>query len=292
MFDEHMFPKCLDHISPGSTCIGDNYPGTEFNIPPEDGGWFDGGALPPFGPYPSAGGIPPSQGPPIPGPQQPPAGPSGPPVVLPRPPQGKGKTVPASAPQPSTQPPAPSSHPRDPDDSTLGCMFREMLVRGTSPENQRRFGVDPSTGRATDRTGNIPVQNINPYGINMDDLVEAPPPVPAPPTFPINTNQQGLPGFTIPTGRGLAWEQQLRDTLCARYQHPQPAQQAGPPPALEEQVLSESSEPRRSSRVLQPASMTCMDQWILLPVSGWTYDVVWQIYQLRILLELSERKLR
>ena len=38
--------------------------------------------------------------------------------------------------------------------------------------------------------------------------------------------------------------------------------------------------------------MMCMDQWILLPVSGWTYDVVWLIYQLRILLELSERKLR
>ena len=36
----------------------------------------------------------------------------------------------------------------------------------------------------------------------------------------------------------------------------------------------------------------CMDQWILLPVSGWTYDMVWQIYQPRILLELSERKLR
>ena len=36
----------------------------------------------------------------------------------------------------------------------------------------------------------------------------------------------------------------------------------------------------------------CMDQWILLPISGWTYDVVWQIYQPRILLELSERKLQ
>ena len=33
-----------------------------------------------------------------------------------------------------------------------------------------------------------------------------------------------------------------------------PAQQAGPPLALEEQVLSGSSEPRRSSRVRQPAS--------------------------------------
>ena len=35
-----------------------------------------------------------------------------------------------------------------------------------------------------------------------------------------------------------------------------------------------------------------MDQWILFPISGWTYDVVWQIYQLRILLELSKRKLQ
>ena len=142
MFDEHMFPSCPDNISPGSTHIGDNYPGTEFNIPPEDRGWFDGGALPPFGPYLSAGGIPLQQGPPIPGPQQPPAGPPNPPVlpqqppagplsppvVPPRPPQGKGKAVPASAPQPSTQPPAPSSRPRDPDDSALGRMFREMLV--------------------------------------------------------------------------------------------------------------------------------------------------------------------
>ena len=251
MFDEHMFPSCPDHISPGSTHIGDNYPGTEFNIPPEDGGWFDGGALPLFGPYPSAGGISPQQGPPNLGPQQPPAGPLNPPVVPQQPPAGPPNPlvvlprpphpiVPAGAPQPSTQPSAPSSRPRDPDDSALGRMFREMLVRGTSPENQRRFGVDPCTGRATDRTGNIPAPN--PFGINMEGLVENPPPMPAPPTFPINTNQQGLPGFTSPMGRGLAWEQQLCDTLRAHYQRP--AQQAGPPPALEEQVLSESTELR------------------------------------------------
>ena len=148
MFDEHMFPSCPDHISPGSTRIGDNYPGTEFNIPPEDGEWFDGGALPPFGPYPSAGGIPPQQGPSNLGPQQPPAGPSNPPVVPQQPPAGPSGPpvvpprpphliVPAGAPQPSTQPPAPSSRPRDPDDSAIGRMFQEMLVRGTSPENQR-----------------------------------------------------------------------------------------------------------------------------------------------------------
>ena len=294
MFDEYMFPSCLDHISTGSTRIGDNYPSTEFNIPLEDGGWFDGGALPPFGPYPSAGGIPPQQGPPILGPQQPlagppnplvvpqqpPAGPSSPLVVPPRPPQGMGRAshliVPAGAPQPSTQPPAPSRRPMERDNDAIAHLFREMLVHGTSPENQRRWGVDPSTGRATDTPG----------------LFQNPPPVVAPPTFPGNINEQGLRGFTIPPGCGPAWEQQLHDTLRARYQRPQPAQQAGPPPALEEQVLSESSEPRRSSRVLQPASMTCMDQWILLPVSEWTYDVVWQIYQPRILLELSERKLR
>ena len=98
--------------------------------------------------------------------------------------------------------------------------------------------------------------NPNPNLFNMEGMAEnpAPRPVAAPPTFPMNTNQQGLHGFTIPTGRGLAWEQQLRDTLRAQYQHPQPAQQAGPLPALEEQVPSESSEPRRSSRVRQPAS--------------------------------------
>ena len=55
MFDEHMFPSCPDNIGPGSTRIGDNYPSTEFNIPLEDRGWFDGGALPPFRPYSSAG---------------------------------------------------------------------------------------------------------------------------------------------------------------------------------------------------------------------------------------------
>ena len=100
-------------------------------------------------------------------------------------------------------------------------------------------------GRATDMPGNNPVPNP------FEGLVENPPPRPvaAPPSFLINMNQQGLPGFTIPTGRGPVWEQQLRDTLRARYQRPQPAQQAGPPLALEEQVPSGSSEPRRSSRV-------------------------------------------
>ena len=82
MFDEHMFPSCPEKISPGSTYIGANYPDTEFDIPLEDGGWFDGGAIPPSGLYPSAGGMPPNQGPLNPGPQQPPAGPSNPPVVL------------------------------------------------------------------------------------------------------------------------------------------------------------------------------------------------------------------
>ena len=120
MFDEHMFPSCPDNISPGSTHIGANYPGTEFDIPPEDGGWFDGGAIPPSGLYPSAGGIPSQQGPPNPGPHQPLVGPPNPPVVPPRPPVGPSfpgtesnpnfeKVVSASAPQPSIQPPAPGS---------------------------------------------------------------------------------------------------------------------------------------------------------------------------------------
>ena len=116
MFDEHMFPSCPDNISPGSTHIGANYPCTEFGIPLEDGGWFDGGAIPPSGLYPSAGGIPSQQGTPNPGPHQP--RPPTPPVVPPRPPVGllfpgdevnpsfQG-AVPASAPQPSIQPPAP-----------------------------------------------------------------------------------------------------------------------------------------------------------------------------------------
>ena len=133
-----------------------------------------------------------------------------------------------------------------------------MLVQGTTPENQRQWGVDPNTGRATDTLGYHPVRNpdpgpafaprpvlqSNPTPLNMEGLTEE-----GPPTFLTSTNQQGLRGFTIPTGRGPAWEQQLRDTLHARYQRPQPAQQAGPPLALGEQVPSGSTEPRQSSRV-------------------------------------------
>ena len=42
--------------------------------------------------------------------------------------------------------------------------------------------------------------------------------------------------------------------LQAQYQRNQPAQQAGPPPALEEQDLSGSTQPRWSTRVRQPVS--------------------------------------
>ena len=147
MFDEHMFPSCPDNISPGSTRIGANYPGTEFDIPLEDRGWFDGGAIPLSGLYPSAGGIPLQQGPPNPGPQQPPAGPPNPLVVPPRPPVGPlfpgdevnpsfGGAVPAGAPQPSIQPPVPGGRPRDLDDEAVACLFKEMLVHGTNPDNQ------------------------------------------------------------------------------------------------------------------------------------------------------------
>ena len=216
MFDKYMFPSCPDNISPGSTHIGANYPGTEFDIPLEDGGWFDGGAIPPSGPYPSAGGIPPQQGPPNPGPQQPLAGPPNPLVVPPRPPMGPlspgtevnpffGKTVPAGAPQPSIQPPAPGGHPRDLDDGTFARLFMEMLVKGTTPENQQNFGVNPTTGRAMDTPGYHPLSNPNPNPFGTS--------VPAPAQFPMNRNTQGLQGFTIPTGCGPAWEQQLRDIL-------------------------------------------------------------------------------
>ena len=67
----------------------------------------------------------------------------------------------------------------------------------------------------------LPVIHPPPLPLNMEGLTEG-----APPTFPVNTNNQGLRGFTIPMGHGPAWEQQLRDTLRARYQRPQPAQQA------------------------------------------------------------------
>ena len=94
--------------------------------------------------------------------------------------------------------------------------------------------------------GYHPVQNPNPNPFGTNEPVKDPTPcsVPAPATFPVNRNQQGLRGFTIPTGRGPAWEQQLHDTLQARYQRNQPAQQAGPLPALGEQGLSESTELR------------------------------------------------
>ena len=248
MFDEHMFPSCPDNISPGSTHIGANYPGTEFDIPPEDGGWFDGGALPPSGPYPLAGGIPQQQGPLNLGPQQPPARPPNPLVVPLRPP-----VVPAGAPQSSIQPPALGGSPRNLDDGALGCLFREMLVQETSPENQQNFGVDPTSGWAMDTPGYHPVQNPNPnpFSTEEPDLERnpIPPAVPAPATFLMNRNNQGLQGFTIPTGCGPAWEQQLCDMLRARYQHNQPAQQAGPPLALEEQDPSGYTQPRQSTRV-------------------------------------------
>lgn len=67
LFDEFMFPNCPDNKSPGHTRIGHEYP-SEDNIPPENGGWFDGGAYPPNIPYAPAGNIPPQgpQGPLIP----------------------------------------------------------------------------------------------------------------------------------------------------------------------------------------------------------------------------------
>ena len=94
--------------------------------------------------------------------------------------------------------------------------------------------------------------NPNPNPFNTEGMVENPAlhPVAVPPTFPMNTNQQGLRGFTIPMGCGPAWEQH-HDTLHAQYQCNQPAQQAGPPSTLEERVPSEL---RQSSRVRQPAS--------------------------------------
>ena len=103
-----------------------------------------------------------------------------------------------------------------------------------------------------DTPGYHPVNNPNPnpfstYEPGMGGFSVPPPPAP----FPVNTNTQGLRGFTIPMGCGLAWEQQLCDMLQAHYQ---PAQQAGPPPALTEQDPSSSTQPRRSVRVRQPAS--------------------------------------
>ena len=82
-----------------------------------------------------------------------------------------------------------------------------MLVQGTSPENQRNFGVDPTMGRATDTPGYHPVHNPNPNPFGFGTSV------PTPATLPMNTNAQGLHGFTIPMGCGLAWEKQLQDTL-------------------------------------------------------------------------------
>ena len=121
--------------------------------------------------------------------------------------------VPAGAPQPSTQPPASSRCPLERDTDAIARLFREMLVQGTDPDNQRRWGVDPNTGRATDTPLLAP--RPNPTPLNMEGLTEE-----GPPSFPTNTNQQGLRGFTIPMGHGPAWEQQLRDTLRARYQRP------------------------------------------------------------------------
>ena len=83
LFDENMFPHCPDNKSPGHTCLGHEYP-IEGNIPPEDGGGFDGGANPPNLPNIPAGYVPlfVPQGP----------------LVLPQAPQGTQ--------QPPNQPPA------------------------------------------------------------------------------------------------------------------------------------------------------------------------------------------
>ena len=115
LFDEYMFPHCPDNISPGHTQIGREYP-SEFNIPPEDGGWFDGGAYPPNMPNIPAGNVPPVvlQGPVVP--PQPP--------VVPQAPQG--------APQPPIQPPD-NRQPLWPDE----LFWR--LNRGEHPDDINRM---------------------------------------------------------------------------------------------------------------------------------------------------------
>ena len=95
IFDKHMFPSCPDNISPGSTHIGANYPGTEFNIPPEDGDVDGGDAF--FPNVPPAGGGPHYFGPPD--------GPSGP-----QSPQGSSGFPPVP-PQPHHRPPTPEPEP-------------------------------------------------------------------------------------------------------------------------------------------------------------------------------------
>ena len=78
LFDEFMFPNCPENKSPGHTHIGREYP-SEDKIPPEDGGWFDGGAYLPTMPNIPASNVPPQ------------------PPTMPQAPQG--------APQPPVQPP-------------------------------------------------------------------------------------------------------------------------------------------------------------------------------------------
>ena len=101
MFDEHMFPSCPDHISPGSTRIGDNYPGIEFNIPSEDGDTDGGDAF--FPNVPPAGGGAHYYGPP-----GRPSGPQGP-LGL-QGPQGSSGFLPVP-PQHPHQPPTPEPEP-------------------------------------------------------------------------------------------------------------------------------------------------------------------------------------
>ena len=76
-----------------------------------------------------------------------------------------------------------------------------------------------------DTPGYHPVKNPSPNLFSTEEPgLESnpiPPAVPAPATFPANRNNQGLRGITIPTGRGPPWEQQLHDTLRARYQRNQ-----------------------------------------------------------------------
>ena len=110
-----------------------------------------------------------------------------------------------------------------------------MLARGTNPASQQNLGVDPLTGRAMDTPGYHPVNNPapNPFSTYEPGVGGLSVP-PSPALFLINTNPQGLQGFTIPKGHGLAWEQQLFDSLHLL-------------------IL-----------------MMYMDLWILFPISRWT----------------------
>ena len=142
-----------------------------------------------------------------------------------------------------------------------------MLVQGTSPENQRNFGVDPTMGRAMDTPGYHPVHNPNPNPFGFGTSV------PMPTTLPMNTNAQGLHGSQF------LWDVDWLGSNSSkiRYEHDiNVINQPNKPGHLwlwknrTHLVLCNPDGLPESDSLRLPILTMYMDLWILFPVSRWT----------------------